>query len=209
MIAPTANGSGRPSRSGNLAAAILGRLATSAATALVALFVVCGVSAYVWLGRTHEDPLQHADAVIVLAGAHDGREKYGLEVARQVSASTLVLSDPYRPNDAVMRHACKGVQDGVTVLCPRPALTTTRGEAMMARSLAAERHWNRIIVVSWRHHLPRARFIFSQCFSRSPGAVLMRAVPRDGPISLAEWEYVSLYQEFALIKAHLQGGCDQ
>jgi uncharacterized SAM-binding protein YcdF (DUF218 family) len=202
MIPPTPNGNRRA------ALRIAGYVTAAAATSLVALLVVAGLSMYVWLSRSRDDAPQHADAVIVLAGAHDGREKYGLEVARQVSAGTLVLSDPYRPDDAVMRRACAGAHQGVTVLCERPAPTTTRGEALMARSLASERHWNRIVVVSWRYHLPRARLIFSQCFSQAPGAVLMRAVPSDGQMSLLEWEYVSLYQEFALIKAHLQGACN-
>ncbi len=210
MIGRATRGRVRPSRSRNRiggAAAILGRALSWGATALVAVFIVAGLTAYVWLGRSHEDPLQHADAVIVLAGAHDGREAYGLVVARQVSASTLVLSDPYRADDAVMQRACASPRGDITVICPRPALTSTRGEALMARTLAAERHWNRIVVVSWHHHLPRARLIFSQCFSQSPGAVLMRAVPRDGSMSLAEWEYISLYQELALVKAHIQGPC--
>jgi hypothetical protein len=84
---------------------------------------------------------------------------------------------------------------------------TTRGEALLARTLAVERHWKRIVVVSWSYHLPRARFIFSQCFSHQADAVIMRAVPHDDPRSLAEWEYISLYQEFALIKAGIEGTC--
>lgn len=45
-----------------------------------------------------------ADAVTVLARSHDGREAYGLEVTRQISASTLVLSDPHRAENAVTRR---------------------------------------------------------------------------------------------------------
>lgn len=197
------------SRDKKTAAAILGCVITSAATVLLAVLIVVGIGGYLWLGRVGDDALQRADAVVVLAGAHDGRESYGLTVARQVSAAVLLLSDPYPTDDPVMRRACAGSGRGITVICRRPAPATTRGEALVARQLATERHWARIIVVSWRHHLPRARFVFSQCFSDQPGVVIMRAVPRDQPMSLAEWEGASLYQELAFLKARFQGSCGE
>jgi hypothetical protein len=120
-----------------------------------------------------------------------------------------VLSNPYAADDPVMRRACAGSGQGITVICRRPAPATTRGEALAARQLATERHWKRIIVVSWRHHLPRARLVFSQCFADRPGVVIMRAVPRDEPMSLAEWEGTSLYQELAFLKARFQGSCGE
>jgi hypothetical protein len=109
MIGPTTRGRRQPPPSGKRdrgAAAILGRVVTSAATTLLAVFVVAGLIGYLWLGRVRDDPLQCADAVIALAGAHDGRESYGLGVARQVSARALVLSDGYPADDPVMRRAC-------------------------------------------------------------------------------------------------------
>lgn len=205
MIGSATRGRRRPSQR---AAALLGRTVSWAAKALLTVLVVAVLVGYLWLGRARDDPLQSADAVVVLGGAHDGRESYGLVVAREVSASALVLSDPYPANDPVMRRACARSRAYITVICRRPVPATTRGEALQARALAAERHWKRIVVVSWRHHLPRARLIFSRCFSDQPGAVIMRAVPRDDPTSLAEWGYISLYQEFALIKAAAQGVCD-
>ena len=210
MIGPTTRGRRRPSHTGERdrgTAVIFGRVATSAASALLAVLVVAGVSGYLWLGRVRDDPLQRADAVIVLAGAHDGRESYGLEVARQVSARALVLSDGYPADDPVIRRACAGPRGEVTVICRRAVPATTRGEALLARALAAQGHWQRIVVVSWSWHLPRARLIFSQCFSSRPGAMIMRAVPHDNPRSLADWESISLYQEFALLKAAFEGAC--
>lgn len=189
-------------------AAFLGRAACWAASGLVAVLIVAGIGGYLWLGRIGDDPLQPADAVIVLAGTHDGRESYGLELARQTGAGTLVLSDPYPANDPVMRRACTGRHRSVTVLCRRPVPATTRGEARQAYTLAREHHWRRIVVVSWSYHLPRARFIFSQCFSDRPGDLIMRAVPHHGSRSLAEWEYISLYQGFAAIKAIALRACD-
>ena len=187
--------------------AILGRLVAWAASASLTVLVIAGLVGSIWLGRIKEDPLQRADAVVVLGGAHDGREAYGLQVARQISARALVLSDPYPANDSTMRRACSGPQGGITIICRRPVPATTRGETVQVREMATEQHWERIVVISWRYHLPRARLIFSQCFSNRPDAVIMRAVPRNDPDSLAEWEWISLYQEFAVLKARLEGAC--
>ena len=77
----------------------------------------------------------------------------------------------------------------------------------MVRSLAAQRSWTRIIVVSWRYHLPRARLVFGQCFSRRPDAVVMEAVPQRYHYSLAWWEFIYAYQYGALAKAVLLGDC--
>lgn len=158
------------------------------------------------LGSAKDDPVAAADAVIVLGGEHDGRERYGLTVARQVSAKTVLLSDPYVPDDPVMTPLCGHTFDGIAVVCRRPEPSTTRGEAMMARRLAAERHWSRIVVVTWRYHLVRARYIFAQCYGDSAD-VAMRAVPRRYDLSLAVWAYIYAYQFAALGKAAVDGDC--
>jgi hypothetical protein len=76
MIGPATRGRRQPSQGGKRnsgTAAIFSRVVTSAATALVAVPVVAGLSGYLWLGRIYDDPLQRAGAVIVLGGEHDGR----------------------------------------------------------------------------------------------------------------------------------------
>ena len=61
-----------------------------------------------------------------------------------------------------------------------------------------------VVVVSWRYHLPRARYIFDQCFA---GEVTMQAVPRTYDFSLVHWEYTYLYQLAGFTKAAIQGDC--
>jgi uncharacterized SAM-binding protein YcdF (DUF218 family) len=78
---------------------------------------------------------------------------------------------------------------------------------MMMRRLADERSWHKIIVVSWRYHLPRVRFIFQQCFSDRPGAAVVTAVPRRYLFSPLGWEFVYAYQWGGLAKAVAQGEC--
>ena len=78
------------------------------------------------------------------------------------------------------------------------------GEALFTRGLAAEHGWTSVMVISWRYHLPRARYIFSQCFD---GEIVMRPVPRDYDFSAAHWEYIYLYQTVGFVKAFFQGRC--
>jgi uncharacterized SAM-binding protein YcdF (DUF218 family) len=178
--------------------------------ALAAVFIIVlvdvTISGYLLFNNARVDDLQHADAVVVLGGEHDGREDYGLELAVDGWAPTVVLSDPYPQGDEVMEKACRRRED-IEVICVRPSVLTTRGEAMAVRTLANERSWDKIIVVTWRYHLPRARLVFRQCFSDSPDVAVMRPVPREYPFSLLQWDAVYIYQFAGYAKAILQGDC--
>jgi uncharacterized SAM-binding protein YcdF (DUF218 family) len=185
----------------------VGRIALQAAAALVIIVVIdVAVSGFILFSNANVDSLQHADAIVVLAGEHDGREDYGLDLARQGWARTVVLSNPYSVDDTVMERVCTPRTD-IEVICIRPTMLTTRGEASAVRGLANQRSWHKIIVVSWRYHLPRARMIFRQCFSNHPGATVMRAVPRQYQYSLPQWEWVYIYQFAGYAKALFQGDC--
>jgi uncharacterized SAM-binding protein YcdF (DUF218 family) len=167
-----------------------------------------GTSGYILFTDAHVDQLQRADAVIVLGGEHDGREDYGIGLARDGWAPNVVLSNPYPDTDSVMARACAQSTSGIDVICVRPSSFTTRGEAEMMHRLAAEKSWHKIIVVTWNYHLPRARLVFRQCFSPDANVVVMRGVPRGYDFSVAHWELVYAYQFGALAKAYLQGDCD-
>jgi uncharacterized SAM-binding protein YcdF (DUF218 family) len=181
---------------------------------LVAVLVVTtllglmGTSGYILFTDARSDQLQRADAVIVLAGEHDGREDYGIGLARDGWAPNVVLSNPYPDTDAVMARACAPSTPGINVICARPSSFTTRGEAEMMRGLAAEKSWTKIIVVTWNYHLPRARLVFHQCFSSDANVAVMRGVPRSYDFSVLHWELVYAYQFGALAKAYAQGDCD-
>lgn len=168
--------------------------------------VLVTVSGYFVFNRAASSPLAKADAVVVLAGEHDGREDYGISLAQRGLAPTVVLSNPYRSNDEVMRRVCTARYYRVEVICDQPPQTTTRGEAMMASALAAQRHWRRLIVVTWRFHLPRTRFTFDRCLPRGTTASYV-AVPRQYLYSVAVWELQYLYQYAALAKAAVVPPC--
>lgn len=183
-----------------------GRLLLFLAFAMpVALVSMVGVGGYVAFTKARVDPLSTADAIVVLGGEHDGREAYGISLAQQGLAKTVVLSDPYGSSDATMKKACATTSSTFEVLCIPPVPSTTRGEALFTQQLARERGWNHVIVVTWRYHLPRARYIFDQCFD---GTVTMRPTPRSYDFSLVEWEFTYLYQIAGFVKAAVQGPCD-
>jgi uncharacterized SAM-binding protein YcdF (DUF218 family) len=105
-----------------------------------------------------------------------------------------------------MERVCRPTA-GVEVICGNPSSVDTRGEADMVRRLAQQRSWTKIIVVTWRYHIPRARLVFRQCFSDQRGATVLRAMPRQYPYSLLQWEFMYFYQFAGFAKAVLQGSC--
>ena len=180
-------------------------LGIGAVSCLVAVAIL-GVTGYFLFNRPHADPLTKADAIIVLGGDNDGRVQYGLSLADQGYADTVVLSDSSPDtSDSASRHACAFSTAAITVICFRPSPPTTRGEAMYLARLAQQHNWTHVIVVSWNYHMVRARYVFHQCFD---GTVTMSPVPRSYDFSLVRWARVYSYQYTALIKAFALG-CDK
>jgi len=176
------------------------------AAVLVILLIDVGIGGVMLFTNAKQDDLQHADAILVLAGEHDGREDYAMQLAREGWAPTVVLSNPYLPGDEVMERVCRPAA-GVEVICGKPASLTTRGEADMMRRLAEQRSWSKIIVLTWNYHIPRARLVFRQCFSDQRRTTVMRAMPRQYPYSFLQWEFMYFYQFAGFAKAVLQGTC--
>lgn len=174
-----------------------------AGLSLVLAVAMLGISGYFVYTKSRIDPVARVDAIVVLGGDHDGRQEYGIELAQQGISRNVVLSDWLTGAEATAKY-CAIVDTRFVVRCVRPVPSTTRGEALFTRRLAAENGWTSILVISWRYHLPRARYIFGQCFE---GEIRMRPVPRDYRRSLAAWEYTYLYQTFGFAKAFLQGPC--
>jgi uncharacterized SAM-binding protein YcdF (DUF218 family) len=183
------------------------RTAVVSTTVVTVLAALNGAAGYLIFSNAKDSALSRVDAVIVLGGEHDGREDYGLALAPQVHASTVVLSDPYPATDRLMRRVCLPRNDAVEVICSRPDPSTTRGEAMMTRRLALERHWKNILIVSWRYHLPRARLIFNQCLSAMGVSTAAKAVPRHYVLPVWYWQYLYLYQFAGIVKAVASDRC--
>ena len=184
------------------------RVVSVLAALTVAVVGIVGISGQFVFADAKEDALQPVDAVVVLGGEHDGRERYGIAVARQIGATHVLLSDPYPENDQLMGQICGSRPWGIEIICRRPVPPTTRGEAVMAHRLGSERGWARIIIVSWRFHLPRARLVFTQCYSDDPERIVLRAVPKSYDYPQAVWLYISFYQYAGLAKTAVYGACD-
>ncbi|MDF0530673.1 YdcF family protein [Tsukamurella sp. 8F] len=180
------------------------RLTGALIAILVAALLVIGVGGYVAFGGDNQDALRRADAIVVLGGDHDGREQYGIDLARAGYARHVLISDPYTSDDPVMPGVCGQGDAEITVECVPPVPATTRGEALFTKRIAEERGWRSVIVVSWGYHLPRARYIFSKCYG---GTTIMRAVPRTYRYNISDWELTYLYQTVGFAKAVVQGGC--
>lgn len=157
---------------------------------------------YFLFTRPQVDPLTKADAIVVLGGEMDGRIDYGLRLAREGYADTVVIADSYPEGDATVRRACGSGTASINVICFVPDPFTTQGEAMFAAELARERGWSRLIVVSWNFHMVRARIIFDQCFD---GELSMRPVPRTYDFNIIQWLHTYSYQYAALVKAQVLG----
>lgn len=183
------------------------RVIAAVVTTVAVLVAAVGAYGTFVLMRTPNDPVKKADAVVVLGGEHDGREDFGVKLATKLHASTVVLSNPYGPKDKVMKRLCDTIQGDVQVICEKPEPSTTRGEAMFTDRLAAEHHWRRIVVISWRYHLIRARFIFDQCAAGSGASFAFVAVPRRYPQTVAQFSYIFAYQVGGTLKALIQGEC--
>lgn len=158
-----------------------------------------GVPVYV-LPRV--DPLRRADAIVVLSGPHHLRYPFGIDLAEQGWAPNLVISNPNAEDNPRLSAFCAEPHPGVTVYCFDPDPATTKGEGRQLRRLASQHGWHTIIVVTFRPHVSRARFILRQCFD---GDLVMVASPDR--ISAPRWAFEYLYQSAGYARAVLQPGC--
>ncbi len=108
-----------------------------------------------------------ADAVVLLSGDGD-RLPTAQRLLVEGAAPRLVFVGV--PDTIAVADLCRQPQPfEVTCLQPRP--DNTRSEARVTARLARERAWNRIIVVTSRYHIARARLLFRRCFAGDVQAV--------------------------------------
>lgn len=135
-----------------------------------------------------------ADAILVLGGAHDGREQLGLRLARDGYAPRVLFSDPYEYS-ARMNRICHGGYS-FEVICFDPSPRTTRGEGRELARRAEAQNWRRVIVVTFTPHISRARYILGKCWS---GEILF--VDAAPALSVGRWAYDFVYQSAGYAKA--------
>ncbi|MFF2115061.1 YdcF family protein [Rhodococcus koreensis] len=167
---------------------------------IVAMVLISCSAGYIVYNRSTVDEMRPVDAIVVLGGERDGREDYAFDLARQGLSRNVVLSDPYGRYDTQMAARCGTHDPHFTVRCIPPNPGTTLGEAIFTRNLAIANGWKSLLVITWRYHLPRARYIFSHCLNGRD--VSMLPVPRT--YSAARWAYQYFYQSAGFLKAFVQ-----
>lgn len=158
-----------------------------------------GIPVYV---RPQIDELRRADAILVLSGPHHVRYPFAFALAAQGWAPNLVISNPDPQDDPKLTAFCGAPHGAVTVRCFRPDPATTKGEGRELRRLAGEYGWRTVIVVTFRPHVSRARYVLQQCFD---GALIV--VASDERISGLRWSFEYLYQTAGYVRAIVQPGC--
>jgi uncharacterized SAM-binding protein YcdF (DUF218 family) len=186
--------------------------------------VVAGLWLLVEGGRflQHEDPLDHADAIFVLAGTRLERPLEAVDLYKEGWAPLIVLS-PGRTEPAEQMVRARGitfpsesalvrdamVQMGVprsAVLADPGDVDNTASEANLLRALVLARGWRRVIVVTSKYHVRRAGFAFRRGLAHTHATAIMRASRYDASdpahwwrhradirFALSEWEKLMLY----------------
>jgi uncharacterized SAM-binding protein YcdF (DUF218 family) len=99
------------------------------------------------------------DAVVVLEGDRPRRVRAAVALAAGGYAPVLVVVRAENAAPELLRHSAE-LPFQLVSLTPDPP--TTRGEARAVARLAAERRWQRILVVTSTFHVTRARLIFGR-----------------------------------------------
>jgi uncharacterized SAM-binding protein YcdF (DUF218 family) len=161
------------------------------------LIVVLGAYGFIELGAflAPEDALQKADAIVVLAGSTMERPMEAADLYLDGYSRTIVLTRQTRdggelalvargvsfPEDVERVHEAfleLGISREAIVIPPR-VHNSTAAEAITIRELSASHDWRRVIVVSSKYHLRRARFAFRRELRGMGVEVLMRGTRYD------------------------------
>lgn len=179
-----------------------GRWKRRSAISVCLILIAAGLGGIPVYVRPQVDPLRHADAILVIGGYGEERYRLGIELSTHGWAPNLVVSNPVGAGDVWKRNYCSTPPVGVTVHCFAPDPPTTKGEARELRRLATQYGWHTVIVVTFKPHISRARYILEKCFN---GDLVMVASPTH--VSAFRWAYEYLYQTAGYLRAAFQPGC--
>jgi uncharacterized SAM-binding protein YcdF (DUF218 family) len=150
-----------------------------------------------------QQPLEHADAIVVLAGTRAERWLEAVDLFRDGWAPRIVLSRG-RIDTGEARLSAIGIrfpQDAdlareamlqmkvpadAIVLLPE-SLDNTAQEAASARRMAIASGWHRIIVVTSMYHSRRAGYAFAREFAGTPVQIVMRTTRYDSALPARWW----------------------
>ena len=162
------------------AAALLAALVGLVLAATLYLFVV-----------VQSDSPRRADVIVVLSGDR-ARFTTGLRLFHEHVAPTLLISRDTRPWKAV--DALCGRRG---IRCFHATPYSTEGEAETVERLSRGHDWNRVVVVTSRYHLRRARMLFERCLGRRPQVVAAETTFLDYA-EVVPWEWGKLLYQLTV-----------
>ena len=170
------------------------------ARAIVALNIVAILAAACFLpfaGRylVHEDPLEHADAILVLAGARVERWMEAVDLFKEGWAPRIILSPGqveaaesdllalglrYPDESETVRDLMVKLHVPTEAIVALPRFVdNTAQEAASIDEMAVKAGWTRLIVVTSKYHTRRAGFAFRREFQATHVEIVMRASRYD------------------------------
>jgi uncharacterized SAM-binding protein YcdF (DUF218 family) len=163
------------------------RLVPIAAGLAVAVLVALTGKLFVWPTPTGKPP-RTASAVVLLAGGNRDRLSKAMALMHAGIAPKLFIFDGKDPGWLAANALCGTTQTdlngvGFTVTCPEAKPNTTRGEAEWARAEYRDNHWNRVVVVTSRYHLTRARLDMDRCLGS--GFIMSSSTSHDALVTKA------------------------
>ena len=183
--------------------------------ASVVILLGLGTYGFFELGTffAREDPLQKADAILVLSGTPMRRPLEAADLYSAGYSPRIVLSrEPPEGGESAL--ATRGIpfagdmtriqdvfqQLGIpreAVLVPDRIHTSTAAEAITLRELATARGWRRVIVITSTYHLRRAGFAFRRELRGSGVEVLMHGTRYEGMYPDDWWKHRRDIREIA------------
>lgn len=140
------------------------------------------------------DPLQKADAIVVLSGGDEHRIDEAIRLYQEEYADTIILTETgafleefnaeySKERQLVLLNA--GIPGGAIMITPWNA-ASTRDEAKDVKALLQSKHPKVLLVVTDPYHTLRTRMIWEEVFEGTETEILVRPV-RDSWYSSSTW----------------------
>jgi uncharacterized SAM-binding protein YcdF (DUF218 family) len=187
---------------------------------LIVLLVLAGMAVIIWLMGAvliHDDPLQPAEAIVVLSGGEMDRLPEAARLYNEgyayrfiITDTGLLSSDPNVPMVTlyINRLIELGVPaDAITVV--GNAVNSTRDEAEAVAQQMSYFGWTSCIVVTDPYHTLRTSWIFHQVLGRAGVNSIIHSVPGHWYTRLTWWTHpegwVYMGEEYVKLAANLLG----
>ena len=128
------------------------------------LLLILGIPG--WFLFPPQEVPSKSDAVLVMAGASDGRHELGAQLIEDGISENFVVSNPDGAGEKVGYAHCDGSsrpKNATETWCMKPDPETTTGEAWTIEELAKQEGWTSVTAVTNRPHNHRVRTNLKRC----------------------------------------------